>query len=181
MSKFFQGLVTDETLNQARKAGLDGGWFITPYYYHISDTAGVFTSTRTIVTLNTPWYTDNFNATTISKLSSNKVMFTIVIPGDASPIARNIAEICFVAKTPDGNDFLYVVIQPTTEISYTPGITIKTSFAITLNNTTVADTYTIQFTNPVDIETHNIDELAHQNLLSRYALKTQIPVISYED
>lgn len=180
MSEFFQGLVTNETLNQARKAGLNGGWSIIPYYYQISDTAGIFTTTRTIATLNTPWYTDNFNATTIAKLGSNKIMFTIVIPGDASPIARSISEISFVAKTPEGNDFLYVLIQPTVPISYTPGITVKTSFAIALNNTKVEDTYTIQFTNPVDIQTHNIDELAHRNLFSRYAFKTQIPKISYE-
>ena len=175
MSEFFNGLVTTETLNQARRAGLEGGWYIVPKSFRISDTAGAFATSRTLQSLNTSWYTAQFDAISIEKLGSNKIMYTVNIPGDASSIVRKIAEIAFVAQTPSGTEFLYVLIQPTSDITFTPGVSLKTAFTIALNNTTVKDTYTIQFTDPEDIQAHNIDELSHQNLFSRYALKTQIP------
>ena len=99
MSEFFNGLVTNETLNQARRAGLEGGWYIVPKTFRISDTAGAFTASRTLQTLNTAWYTSQFDAISIEKLGSNKIMYTVNIPGDASSIVRKIAEIAFVVQS----------------------------------------------------------------------------------
>lgn len=181
-TKIYNGLITDEGISQARQAKGNIGWYIIPTEYGISDVKGAFTASRTISQVNSMWYRHSFNSISdVSYLEKNKLMFTITIPGNAFSSQKTISEIYFFAKTPQDTEYLYVLIQPINPMSWSPGVTQKMSFVISLSNSDKGDIYNIQFSSPEDIEDHNSDLLAHPHLLARDGSRNATGVLRYAD
>ena len=180
--RLYNGVVTDEGIAQARQAKGNIGWYIIPTKYGISDVKGAFSAARTIDQVNPAWYEHGFNAISdVSYLEKNKLMFTVTIPGNAFTAPKTISEIYFYAQTPQGTEYLYVLIQPINPITWNPGVTQKMSFVIALSNSDKGDIYNIQFSSPDDIEDHNIDLLAHPYLLARDGSRTATGILKYAE
>lgn len=180
--RLYNGVVTDEGIAQARQAKGNIGWYIIPTKYGISDVKGAFSAARTIDQVNPAWYEHGFNAISdVSYLEKNKLMFTVTIPGNAFTAPKTISEIYFYAQTPQGTEYLYVLIQPINPITWNPGVTQKMSFVIALSNSDKGDIYNIQFSSPDDIEDHNKDLLAHPHLLARDGSRTATGILKYAE
>ena len=108
-TKLFQGLITDEGINNARDTQTTQGWFISPYEFYLSETNGEFVTTRTTASMKPAWYHGKFSA--VQKQDTNKILLTITLAGDEDAVQRQIKEICIKCKLPNGNEFLYAVIQ----------------------------------------------------------------------
>lgn len=161
-TKIFQGLITNEGIDKARDVQSTEGWFISPYEFAISESRGEFVNTRTINNMQTAWVTGKFSA--IEKKDNNKLLVTITLAGDESAVQKNIKEIYIKCKTTDGTQFLYALIQPLIDMTFTPTVVQQMSFLITLTNTTKEDIYTVQYVDTTKLNSYQlITEKGKQN------------------
>lgn len=92
------GLITNEGLSEAQNANLIQGWFIYPTKIYYCDTAGLFNTSRTIDTVNTPFYTGNISS--FQKLSSIALQFSNTLPiGQNNGVDTVISELAYFAET----------------------------------------------------------------------------------
>lgn len=163
----FNMVITTEGLTYARQASVKPGWYIIPKRFGVSNIAGALDKNRTTLTMNETWYTSPFSG--VYPSSTNKLLNSVVIAPNAYPIQIQVAEIYFIYETPNGEEFLYAIAQPTEVLPFVPGVAQDYVFSFTLNDTNVSDTYLIDYTFPQDIEDHNQREDAHEELFKRKA------------
>ena len=175
----FNQVITDEAVTYARVASVNAGWYLTPIRWAISSSSGELTTARTTASMYTPWIQQPFSG--IYASGTNRLLHSVVIPPDAYDTEMTIAEIYFIYQDYYGNEFLYAIAQPTSTLTFSPGVSQSYSFAFTLNNTNVADTFTIDYTYPQDIEDHNQREDAHSYLLARDGSRTATGILTYEN
>ena len=174
----FNIIITNEAVQYAREASLNPGWYLTPKKWGISTTSGQLTVDRTTESMFTTWIKQPYSG--IYPTGTNKLMHSVVIPPDAYANEIIIGEIYFIYEDYYGNEFLYAIAQPTTSLIFTPGISQSYSFIFTLNNTTVADTFTINYTYPQEIEDHNQLDDAHIPLLRKDGQRKATGILQYE-
>ena len=174
----FNICITDEACTYARVASTTAGWYLVPKKWCISASSGEFSPSRTSSSMSTPWIQQPFSG--VFPQGTNKLLHTVVIPPDASAYTMNIGEIYFIYEDYYGNEFLYGLAQPTTPLEFTPGVSQSYSFIFALNNTTVADTFVINYTYPQDIQDHNALLDAHSNLLAKDGSRLATDIIKYE-
>lgn len=175
----FNQVITDEAVTYARFTSTNSGWLLRPKRWAISSSSGELSVTRTTSSMYNTWITQPFSGLYAS--GTNKVLHSIIIPPDAYATDMNIGEIYFIYEDYYGNEFLYALAQPTTSLMFTNGISQSYSFAFTLNNTTVADTFIMDYTYPQDIEDHNRNLQAHDYLMARDGSRKATDVLSYEE
>lgn len=175
----FNIIITNEAVQYAREASLNPGWYLTPKKWGISTTSGQLTVDRTTDSMFTTWIKQPFSG--LYPSGTNKILHSLVIPPDAYGNEIIIGEIYFIYEDYYGNEFLYAIAQPTTSLIFTPGISQSYSFIFTLNNTNVADTFTINYTYPQEIEDHNQRDDSHIPLLRRDGQRTATGVLKYEE
>lgn len=173
----FNTVITDEAITYARFASTNSGWKLVPKRWAITTASGELSSTRTTDSMYTPWISQPFSG--VYESGTNKLLHSIVIPPDAYATDMNIGEIYFIYEDYYGNEFLYAISQPTSSVVFTNGISQSYTYVFTLNNTNVADTYTVEYTYPQDIEDHNKRADAHEWLLSRDGSRKADAVLAY--
>lgn len=174
----FNICITDEACTYARVASTTPGWYLTPKKWCISSSSGDFSPSRTSSSMLTPWVQQPFSA--ILPQGTNKLLHSLVIPPNASTYSMTIGEIYFIYEDYYGNEFLYALAQPTTPLEFTPGVSQSYSFLFALNNTTVADTFIIDYTYPQDIQDHNAASDSHINLLAKDGSRLASNILKYE-
>lgn len=171
-------VITDEAVTYARQANTNPGWFLTPKRWAISSTTGNLVVTRTTDSMFDTWITEPFSG--VRAQGTNRLLHSVVIPPDGYNQEIAIGELYFIYEDYYGNEFLFAIAQPTTTLYFTPGVSQSYSFVFALNNTTVADTYTIDYTYPQDIEDHNQKPDSHSYLLARDGSRTATGILSYD-
>jgi hypothetical protein len=176
----FTTYITDEACTEARSA-IQQGWHLTPDSWEVSaDTSGAASPQRTYASRKARWASGQFSA--ISAVGTNRLMHTITIPPNAYSSVTQVAEIYFIYKDYSGTKFLYAIAKPTSPIEYRPGVSQAYSFVFGLNNTTVADLYTIDYTYPQDISDHNASQSndIHTMFLKKDGTRTATGVLKYD-
>lgn len=179
MATTFSTVITDEAVNFARSKGLRPGWQLVPKRWLIATTKGSLDVSRTYESIDKDnvWISQTFSA--IYNKENNKLGHSVVIPPNPSNInvETNIGEIYFVYEDYLGNEFLFAVAQPDSELTFTPGTGQGYLFEFTLKNVDIADTFVINYTYPQEIEDHNRSLDAHKDLFAQLnALKmTYVP------
>ena len=171
-------VITDEAVTYARQANTNPGWFLTPKRWAISSTTGNLVVTRTTDSMFDTWITEPFSG--VRAQGTNRLLHSVVIPPDGYNQEIAIGELYFIYEDYYGNEFLFAIAQPTTTLYFTPGVSQSYSFVFALNNTTVADTYIIDYTYPQDIEDHNQRPDSHSYLLARDGSRTATGILSYD-
>lgn len=154
VQKIFQGLITDEGIDKARDVQAIDGWFISPYEFAISETAGEFTTKRGMNNLQETWVSGKFSAA--EKKDNNKILLTITLSGEEDVVQRSIKEIYIKCKTPDGVEYLYSLVQPLIEMTFTPTVSQEMNFLITLTNTNKEDIYSIQYIDDTKLNAYQL-------------------------
>lgn len=171
----FNCLVTDEGLKKVREVSLNPGWRIEPTIYKLSSTHGDFIEERTYDSMEPVWYSSPLSgAYPVDEKRSGQIIFSVVIPPNAQILDTKIEEIYFICKDRNGEEFLYGIAQPNQDLYFTPGVTQSYAFVFTINNINVENTYIMNYTFPQDIDDHNHDPLAHDEILTRVLNKTQV-------
>ena len=175
----FKMIITDQGVTYARQAVDNPGWYLKPKRWEITDIRGELSLSRTFADRSKSWVNLPFSG--LIPEGDNRLLHSIVIPPDATTLETVIGEIYFIYEDYYGNEFLYAIAQPVsdTPVYYTPGVSQSYYFAFTLTNATVADTFTINYTYPQDIEDHNNKIDVHSNLLKRDGSRTANGILSY--
>ena len=164
----FDCLVTDEGLKKIREVTLHPGWKIEPTIYKLASTHGEFTEERTYDTIEPVWYSSILSgAYPVDEGKYGQIIFSVVIPPNAEILDTKIEEIYFICKDRNGQEFLYGIAQPNQDLYFTPGVTQSYAFVFTINNINVPNTYIMNYTFPQDIEDHNHDPNAHDNIMKK--------------
>lgn len=175
----FSMIITDEAVTYAREAQVNPGWYLTPLKWAISEQQGELSVTRTTDSMFAAWVSQPFSG--VHATGTNKLLHSVVVPPNAYHTEMVIGEIYFIYKDYYGNEFLYAIAQPTSNIVFSPGVYQSYSFVFSLNNTEVSDIYTIDYTYPQDIEDHNQDPNAHDDhLLARNGSRLATGILRYD-
>lgn len=152
--KLFQGLITDEGIEKARDTQTTQGWLISPFEFYLAETNGEFVTSRTAASMKTSWHHGKFSA--VTKQNNNKILLTITLAGDEDAIQRQIKEIYIKCKLPNGQEFLYALIQPLITMTFVPTVSQEMNFLITLSNTSKEDVYTIQYVDTTKLNSYQL-------------------------
>lgn len=110
------GLVTDEGLGYAQQANANAGWFIYVTKLGISNTAGIYSTARTIDTIQPFWKT--ILVTSYRKLSNLIIEISAILPPmQNGGVNTTINEIAYFAESQPS---LYTVNTSTNEITIDP-------------------------------------------------------------
>jgi hypothetical protein len=156
------GLVTDEGLSKSQIAQLNAGWKIYPREFAFSESAGTFSTSRTYSSLNPTWYRAAISAVNILGPSSLELICTI--PPGMTVATKNVAEMYILAKDNNDVDFLLALGQPQGAVTYDPAGSSKFRFIVTIANLNLSSLYVFNYTQASEIEDHNIDPNAHQDI-----------------
>ena len=178
----FNVYITDEACSRARSTSLDGGWYLAPTRWAISNISNeAVNQHRTSDSVNTSgiWVTQPYSA--VTKYQNKSLLHSIVIPPDASQILQPIKEIYFFYNDAYGKEFLFAIAEPVSTLSFAPGVSqsYKFLFSLNNNNTDLVDITSINYTYPQDIEDHNVNIDAHDYLLARDGSRTATDVLRY--
>ena len=187
MAVDFDVVITDEACTLAAIANSNSGWYLSPLRWELSsssygnikeeDSSGKqYGQSITYNTRTTAFYSGPFSSV-IPK--ENTLLHSIVIPPDLNISNTQIASINFIYRDMYGNEFLYAVAQPTSSIEYVYGTKQQFLFSFAISNTTMSDTYVINYTYPQDIQDHNVDINAHDYFLKIDGSRNATGVLSY--
>lgn len=187
MAVDFDVVITDEACTLAAIANSNSGWYLSPLRWELSsssygnikeeDSSGKqYGQSITYNTRTTAFYSGPFSSV-IPK--ENTLLHSIVIPPDLKISNTQIASINFIYRDMYGNEFLYAVAQPTSSIEYVYGTKQQFLFSFAIKNTTMSDTYVINYTYPQDIQDHNVDINAHDYFLKIDGSRNATGVLSY--
>ena len=178
----FKMFITNQGVTYARQVKDNPGWHLKPKRWIVSEVVTSFEKDGEFkkISLKDCWWTSPFSG--LLAEGENRLLHGIVFPPniDTQNMEKSIAEIYFIYEDIYGNEFLYAIARPENPVIYTPGVTQSYYFAFTLNNATVADTFTIDYTYPQDIEDHNNKLEVHTNLLKRDGSRTASGILSYD-
>ena len=153
-TRLFRGLITDEGINNARDTQTTQGWFISPFEFSIAETQGDFVTSRNTQSMQSVWYSGKFSA--LKKQGTDKILLTISLAGDEDVVQRQIKEIYIKCKLPNGNTFLYALIQPLVDMTFTPTVSQEMNFLLSLTNTNKEDVYTIQYIDETKLNSYQL-------------------------
>lgn len=152
-------VITNIGLEKCQEAADNEGWHIYPTTFSISDEQGEFSSYRT--DLKPTWYQNVISSRKV--LDPNTIEFICDVPVNASTINRDIKEVYLLAEDNNHNQFLLCLCH-TSNLVFIPNVSIKLRIRLNIINLDVISIYKFMDTCAIDVEEHNNDPLAHEDL-----------------
>ena len=153
------GIVTNIGLKKCQEAVDNDGWHITAKSFGISDIKGELSSHR--VEQNELWYIGSISSRRV--IDANTIEFICNLPPNAHQVSRQIQEIYLFAEDRNRDGFVLYIGQPT-GLEFNPNVAIKFRIIINILNVDMASIYKFQDTIAMDLEEHNNDPNAHEDI-----------------
>jgi hypothetical protein len=171
-------LITNDGLISAILAQQREGWYIKPYTFSVSDTAGDLVKTRTEASKNTVWYTAPISSVITNY--PNGLTFVCSIPPGTDTIDHAIAELYITAQDSVGSTFLLGIAHPQSDagddstLFYDHGGTLTIRIMMTLQNADLSTIMDINYTQATEMSEHELTEDAHYSTIQRALHKAGI-------